>query len=127
MKTSLKGRSGDYRIKLFHNTMRSEADQPGKGNTDCGYSDLEVLPDGTLIATTYLKYADGPEKHSVMNTRFTLAETDKLAHRNVETGFTPISNGKSFEGWEHKGNWVIDKEGAFLPQGKWWRSHLHKI
>lgn len=109
----VEGRSGDYRIKLFHNTMRSEADQPGKGNTDCGYSDLEVLPDGTLIATTYLKYADGPEKHSVMNTRFTLAETDKLAHRNVETGFTPISNGKSFEGWEHKGNWVIDKEGAF--------------
>lgn len=109
----VEGRSGDYRIKLFHNTMRSEADQPGKGNTDCGYSDLEVLPDGTLIATTYLKYADGPEKHSVMNTRFTLAETDKLAHQNIETGFTRISNGKSFEGWEHKGNWVIDDEGAF--------------
>ena len=70
------GKPGDYRIKLFHNTLRRESDKPGRGNADCGYSDLEVLPDGTIIATTYLKYAEGPEKHSVMNTRFTLAETD---------------------------------------------------
>ncbi|MFT4688667.1 MAG: photosystem II stability/assembly factor-like uncharacterized protein [Limisphaerales bacterium] len=75
----LAGRSGDYRIKLFHNTLRKQSDQPGQGNADCGYSDLELLPDGTIIATTYLKYAEGPEKHSVMNTRFTLQETDALA------------------------------------------------
>jgi len=42
-------------------------------------SDLKLLLDGTSIATTYLKYAEGPEKHTVMNTRFTLAETDALA------------------------------------------------
>lgn len=70
------GRAGDYRIKLFHNSLRKEVDEPGKGNTDCGYSDLEVLPDGTVVATTYVKYAEGPEKHSVMNTRFRLDETD---------------------------------------------------
>ena len=59
--------------------MRKESDKPRTGNADCGYSDLELLPDGTIIATTYLKYAVGPEKHSVMNTRFTLTETDSLA------------------------------------------------
>jgi len=75
----LEGKPGDYRVKLFHNTLRSESDKPGQGNSDCGYSDLELLPNGTLIATTYLKYTEGPAKHSVMNTRFTLAETDALA------------------------------------------------
>ena len=72
---------GDYRIKLFHNTLRDESDEPGKGNFDCGYSDLEVLPDGTIVATTYLKYAPGPEKHSVVNTRFRLEETDAMRRR----------------------------------------------
>jgi len=74
----LASKPGDYCIKLFHNTLRKSSDKPGQGNADCGYSDLEVLPDGTIIATTYLKYAEGPEKHSVINTRFTLAETDAL-------------------------------------------------
>ena len=78
----LNGKPGDYRLKLFHNTLRKASDQPGRGNADCGYSDLELLPDGTIIATTYLKYAKGPEKHSVMNTRFTLAETDALLRKN---------------------------------------------
>jgi len=72
------GRPGSYRIKLFHNALRNPADNPGQGNTDCGYSDLELLPTGAIVATTYLKYAPGPSKHSVMNTRFTLAETDAL-------------------------------------------------
>lgn len=104
----LEGKPGDYRVKLFHNTMRNESDKPGQGNADCGYSDLEVLPDGTIIATTYLKYADGPEKHSVMNTRFMLAETDALAE---QAAFTSLFDGKSFSGWEHGGNWSIE-DGA---------------
>jgi photosystem II stability/assembly factor-like uncharacterized protein len=72
---------GDYRIKLLHNALRSEDEAPGKGNADCGYSDLELLPDGSLVATTYVKYSAGPEKHSVVNTRFRLEETDALAKR----------------------------------------------
>ncbi len=82
-KNILEGTPGDYRLKLFHNALRKESDRPGQGNTDCGYSDLELLPDGTIIATTYLKYANGPEKHSVMNTRFTLEETDVLAGKQA--------------------------------------------
>jgi predicted neuraminidase len=74
-------REGQYRIKLLHNANRKPSDLPGTGNTDCGYSDLELLGDGTLIATTYIQYAAGPEKSSVVSTRFKLSETDALAKK----------------------------------------------
>lgn len=61
-------RPGQYRVKLLH----SHAKNVG----DCGYPGLELLPDGTIVATTYIKYAPGPEKHSVVSTRFQLSETD---------------------------------------------------
>jgi len=74
-------REGQYRIKLLHNANRKPSDPPGTGNTDCGYSDLELLGDGTLIATTYVQYAAGLEKSSVVSTRFNLSETDALAKK----------------------------------------------
>lgn len=78
---TVEGREGQYRIKLLHNLLRKPQVKPGQGDRDwdCGYSDLELLPDGTLVATTYIKYREGPEKHSVVNTRFKLSETDALA------------------------------------------------
>ena len=63
------GRPGQYRIKLLH-------DFSNKG--DCGYPGVELLADGTIVATTYVKYAPGPEKNSVVSVRFTLSETDSL-------------------------------------------------
>jgi hypothetical protein len=57
-----------YRIKLLHS----------HAGRDCGYPGLECLTDGTLVATTYVKYAEGTRKHSVVSTRFKLEETDKL-------------------------------------------------
>ncbi len=71
-------REGQYRIKLLHNAARTAQDAPGVGDADCGYSDLELLPGGTIIATTYVKYRAGPEKHSVVSTRFKIEETDAL-------------------------------------------------
>ncbi len=59
---------GQYRIKLLH------AYKLG----DCGYPGMELLPDGTIVATTYIKYHEGAEKHSVVSTRFKLEETDRL-------------------------------------------------
>lgn len=53
-------RKGLGRIKLLHSY---------KGG-DCGYSGLEVLPDQTLVATTYIKYREGAEKNSVISVRF---------------------------------------------------------
>ena len=74
-------REGQYRIKLLHNANRNPADLPGTASFDCGYSDFELLGDGTLIATTYVKYAAGTEKSSVVSTRFKLSETDALAKK----------------------------------------------
>lgn len=65
----LNGRDAQYRIKLLHSYHGG----------DCGYSGLELLPDGTFVATTYIQYRAGNEKNSVVSTRFNLAETDKLA------------------------------------------------
>ena len=60
-------REGQYRIKLLHSNA----------GWDCGYSGFELLPDGTFVATTYIKYRPGPEKHSVVTTRFKLEEIDQ--------------------------------------------------
>ncbi len=59
-------RPGQYRIKLLHS----------HAGVDCGYPGMERLPDGTIVATTYIKYRSGPEKHSVVSTRFGLRELD---------------------------------------------------
>jgi hypothetical protein len=37
-----------------------------------------ALPDGTIVATTYIKYRPGKQKHSVVSTRFTMDEMDTL-------------------------------------------------
>ena len=63
------GRDGQYRIKLLHSHHGG----------DCGYSGVEVLPDGTVVATTYIKYREGPERNSVVSVRFDPRETDRLA------------------------------------------------
>ncbi|MBI5381929.1 MAG: exo-alpha-sialidase [Opitutae bacterium] len=63
------GKTGQYRVKLLHSH---------KGG-DCGYPGVEVLPDGTIVATTYIKYRPGPEKNSVVSVRFHPKETDALA------------------------------------------------
>jgi len=60
------GRPGEYRIKLLHSYA----------GRDCGYPGMEILPDETIIATTYIKYRPGKEKHSVISTRFKLEETN---------------------------------------------------
>ncbi|MEZ0388361.1 MAG: sialidase family protein [Verrucomicrobium sp.] len=60
--------TGTYRIKLLHS----------HAGRDCGYPGMAVLPDGTIVATTYIKYAAGADKHSVVSTRFKLEETDRL-------------------------------------------------
>lgn len=57
-------RAGQCRIKLLHSFAGG----------DCGYPGMELLPDGTIVATTYIKYREGDAKHSVVSTRFALAD-----------------------------------------------------
>jgi hypothetical protein len=61
------GREGQYRIKMLHSYASS----------DCGYPGMAVLPDGTIVATTYIKYRPGNKKHSIVSTRFKMEETDR--------------------------------------------------
>ncbi len=61
------GFSGQYKIKLLHSFH----------GMDCGYPGLEILPDGTILAITYIKYKPGKEKHSIVGVRFNLDEIDK--------------------------------------------------
>ncbi len=59
-----KGREGQYRVKLLHTYRSTE------------YPGLEVLPDGTFVATNAVGYRPG-ENHSIVSTRFTLVEIDQ--------------------------------------------------
>lgn len=61
------GRGGQCRVKLLHSHAHG----------DCGYPGLELLPDGTFVATTYIKYQPGTAQHSVVSTRFKLDEIDR--------------------------------------------------
>lgn len=62
------GRDGKYRVKLLHHHGRTG---------DCGYPGVELLPDGTIVATTYVKYRDNKDKNSVVAVRFKLDELSK--------------------------------------------------
>ena len=66
------GREGQYRIRLMDNH---------KGG-DCAYPGVEVLPDGTIVATTYGHWTPG-EAPYVMSVRIKAAEIDRLAAERV--------------------------------------------
>jgi len=61
----VEGREGQYRVKLLHSYKTTE------------YPGLEVLPDGTFVATTSVGYRPG-ENYSVVSTQFKLEEFDKM-------------------------------------------------
>ncbi|EMI52651.1 prabable sialidase [Rhodopirellula sallentina SM41] len=60
------GDPGQCRVKLLHS----------HAGRDCGYPGVEQLSDGTIVATTYIKYRPGADKHSIVSTRFRLSEID---------------------------------------------------
>ena len=59
------GKPGQYRVSLL------------KTFKDGFYPGLHLLPDGTIVATTYIKFHPGKEMNSVVSTRFKLAELDR--------------------------------------------------
>lgn len=60
------GREGQYLVKLLRSYQGWDHTYPG----------LELLPDGTFVGTTYIKYRPGPEMHSVVCVRFSLDEIE---------------------------------------------------
>ncbi|MDU1891542.1 MAG: family 16 glycoside hydrolase [Dysgonomonas sp.] len=83
----INGKQGDFRIKLLHSYRGG----------DCGYPGLELLPDGTFVATTYIKYRSGVEKNSVVSTRFKLEEFTSEITENNE--WISLFDGKTLNGW----------------------------
>jgi len=64
----LKGRQGQYRIRLMDNLV----------GADCAYPGVEVLPDGTFVCTTYGHWTKDEQPY-IVSVRFRLEETDRLA------------------------------------------------
>ncbi|MFT6180346.1 MAG: hypothetical protein ACI9NQ_001047 [Paracoccaceae bacterium] len=81
-----KGKSGQYRIKLLHSHAAR--------TSDCGYPGVELLPDETIVFTTYVKYRPDAKKHSVVSTRLKLAETDRRISNRTSSERSPISPGQ---------------------------------
>lgn len=61
------GRPGQYRVKLLHSYA----------GRDCGYPGVHLLPDGSVLALTYIKYWNDARKHSIVSTRFNLESLEK--------------------------------------------------
>lgn len=61
----VKGTEGQYRVRLLHNTKGS----------DCAYPPVEVLPDGTIVTTTYGHWTKD-EPPYITSVRFKLSELD---------------------------------------------------
>jgi len=60
----VEGREGQYRVKLLHTYA------------DTGYPGIEILPNGTIVATTYAKLTRD-ELDSVVSVRFEVDELDR--------------------------------------------------
>jgi hypothetical protein len=62
------GRNGQYSVRLKHNTKGYDTAYPG----------VEILPDGTLVATTYGHWSQGQPPY-ILSVRLKLDELDTLA------------------------------------------------
>lgn len=88
----VKGTEGRYRIRLQRNYGNSTNSSIG----DCGYAGVELLPDGTFVATSYghwdvvpgsrhPQHRDGRgQPPYIVSVRFTLNEVDELAKKQPE-------------------------------------------
>ena len=65
-----KGREGQYRVRLMDNT---------KGG-DCAYPPVEVLPDDTIVTTTYGHWSKGQSPY-IVSVRLKLSELDAMAKK----------------------------------------------
>lgn len=78
----VRGREGQYRIRLARNT----------GGADCAYPGVEILPDGTFLLTTYGHWAAG-EPPYIISVRFKLDEIDRLAGIRTSSDSRPTGPG----------------------------------
>jgi hypothetical protein len=77
------GREGQYRVRLMDNHH----------DWDCAYPGLELLPDGTFVATTYGYWEVGAQPY-IVSVRFTMNELDRMAAAAVRPGHPAWDAGK---------------------------------
>jgi len=77
-------RPGQYRIHLLRHYGLGRV-FPGSDD-DTGYSGVELLPDGTLVCTTYVRYFPDNRQSSVVSTRFRIEETDQVMKAKAGRG-----------------------------------------
>jgi hypothetical protein len=68
-----RGREGQYRVRLMDNTKAA----------DCAYPGVEILPDGTFVATTYGHWSAGKSPY-IVSVRLKLSELDARAKKPSE-------------------------------------------
>ena len=73
-------RPGQYRIHLLRH-WPGVWDGVTVASADTGYSGVELLPNGSILCTTYLHYRPDTNLHSVVCTRFTMEEIDRMAQK----------------------------------------------
>ena len=66
----LNGREGQYRVRLMDNHR----------SADCAYPPVEILPDDTIVTTTYGHWTKG-ESPYIVSVRLKLSELDAMAER----------------------------------------------
>ncbi len=66
------GREGQYRVRLMDNTKAA----------DCAYPGVEMLPDGTILTTTYGHWQEGKPPY-IVSIRLKLSELDTLAAKKA--------------------------------------------
>jgi hypothetical protein len=66
----VRGRPGEYRVRLMDNKHR----------WDCAYPAVELLKDGTFVLTTYGHWTAGDQPY-IVSVRLKLEELDRLAGR----------------------------------------------
>jgi len=71
----VRGREGQYRVRLMDN----------KKGADCAYPGVEVLPDGTIVTTTYGHWTVG-EPPYIVSVRLKLSELDEKLKRGERFG-----------------------------------------
>lgn len=69
------GKEGQYRIRFKDN----------KKGGDCAYPALELLPDGTIVATTYGHWNEDEQPY-ILSFRFTMDEIDAMHAKQQQTG-----------------------------------------
>ncbi len=95
-------REGQYRVRLINSPKKF----------DLGYPGLEVLPDGTFVATTYAVLARG-EKNSVVSVRFKLSEVDVKAARQPKQEPVYVSGKDGYHTYRIPAI-VVSKKGTVL-------------